>query len=69
MAVYICDVIGDGTAENAYRPAIADYAVAWSAIDGRADATSPIGSMLVFCTPDPLEAELIAADPRIERID
>lgn len=69
MAVYICDVIGDGSPENTYRPAIADYTVAWAAVDGRADATSAFGSMLVFCDPSPLEADLIAADPRIERID
>lgn len=69
MAVYICDIIGDGSEDNSFRPAIDDHVTDWSAIDGRADATSPTGSMLVFCDPTPEQAEMIAADPRIERLD
>lgn len=26
---YICDIIGDGTEDNPYRPAVADLGVAW----------------------------------------
>lgn len=69
MAVYICDIIGDGTAENSFRPAIDEYGLAWSAVDGRPDATSGAGSMLVFCNPAPDQAALIAVDERIEQLD
>lgn len=27
---YLCDVIGDGTEDNPFRPAVADYGVNWS---------------------------------------
>ncbi len=26
---YVCDIIGNGTEENPYRPAVADYGVSW----------------------------------------
>lgn len=29
---YLCDIIGDGSQENAYRPALADEAVNWTAV-------------------------------------
>ena len=28
---YVCDIIGDGSEYNSYRPAVADYDVSWSA--------------------------------------
>ncbi|MBK5203859.1 MAG: hypothetical protein JJD98_00170 [Polaromonas sp.] len=26
---YLCDIIGDGSEENAYRPAVSDHSVSW----------------------------------------
>lgn len=68
MAVFICDIIGDGSDADSFRPAIDDHIKGWSAIDGREDAASAVGSMLVFCDPTPEQMALIAADPRIEQI-
>jgi hypothetical protein len=68
MAVYVCDIIGDGSADNSFRPAIDDHIKGWSAIDGREDVTIAVGSMLVFCNPTEAEAAVIAADPRNEQI-
>ena len=68
MAVYVCDVIGDGTDVDPFRPAIDDHLKGWSAIDGREDPTQGAGSMVVFCDPTPEEAAAIAADARIEAL-
>lgn len=70
MAVYASDIVGDGTESNPFRPAVADVGdLAWSAVDGRSDATQPEGSMLVFCDPTPDQAATLAKDPRVELID
>ncbi|RIK92486.1 MAG: hypothetical protein DCC73_11935 [Proteobacteria bacterium] len=68
MAVYACDVIGTGTDDDPFRPAIDDHLKGWSAVDGRADPTQATGSMLAFCDPSPEEAVVIAGDARIEVI-
>lgn len=68
MAVYACDVIGMGTEDDPFRPAVDDHMKGWSAIDGRVDPTQAAGSMLVFCDPTPEQAAAMAADSRIEVI-
>ena len=65
MAVYVCDVIGEGTDVDPFRPAIDDHLKGWSAIDGREDPTQGTGSMMVFCDPSSAEADTIAGDGRI----
>ncbi len=68
MTIYVCDVIGTGTDDDSFRPAIDDHLKGWSAIDGREDVTQGAGSMVVFCAPTPEEAAAIATDPRIEAL-
>ncbi|MBW7836843.1 MAG: hypothetical protein H3C28_09460 [Sphingomonadales bacterium] len=68
MTVYVCDVIGTGTDDDSFRPAIDNHLKGWSAVDGREDATQGTGSMVVFCDPTPEEAAAIAADSRIEAL-
>ncbi len=66
MPVYLCEVIGAGTEDNPFRPAIADYPVRWSLLaDGRADQTKTAGTMRVRAETTPEQHAEIVADPRI----
>lgn len=52
MRAYICDVIGSGTEDDPFRPAAVDgLGIQWTAVDGRSDATSGDGVMMVECDP------------------
>lgn len=45
---YLSILVGDGTPENKYRPAVADYASTWGMFDLRADCTKADGYCIAY---------------------
>ena len=50
MPLYLDTYVGTGTEDDPFRPALADLAADWSAIDLRPDPTTTAGRCLVRCT-------------------
>jgi len=67
---YLCEIIGDGSDEDSFRPASADVAPGanWGAVDGRADATIGGGWMVVRVDVDAAQHAALGADARIQYI-
>lgn len=68
---YLSELIGDGTHENPYRPAVADLIPAtrpWSGCDGRNDPTLPAGTMMVEADVTDTQHATVSADPRVQSL-
>lgn len=65
---YICQIIGNGTEESPFRPAIADYPVSWSACIDSDERGSPVSSCCVVTVHDG-DVSLFSSDSRIEAIN
>lgn len=61
---YICQIIGDGSEDNPFRPAIADYPLSWTAEIKTGDDGRPLESSCVVAVSG--DVSLFASDNRIE---
>lgn len=69
MRAYICDVIGSGTEIDPFRPAAIDgLGIKWTAVDGRSDATSGDGVMMIECDPTPAQHTEITSSGQVEYV-
>jgi hypothetical protein len=64
LRCYLSSVIGDGSEDNPFSPAVAEHILNWQAVDGRGNPLSATGVMLVECDPTGAEHSAILADPR-----
>jgi hypothetical protein len=70
IRIYACDIVGQGTLADPYRPAIDAYAVKWAcAADGRTDDTVAAGTMLVHADASDVQHLALLADLRLEHWD
>jgi hypothetical protein len=62
--MYICPWIGEGSTENWFRPAVAEFHDTWRAIDGRRDPEQPGGVAMVeaFDVSGSVHAQIILDD-------
>jgi len=67
MRFYISQTVGDGTEDNPFRPAVANYVGSRRNVDMRIDETTP-GKMFVECTPTAQQHSDMQADPLITYI-
>lgn len=64
---YVCKIIGDGTEFNAYRPAVADYPVAWVTVLGT-DATGKPKKAWSLVLVNTVDHDQLLNDARIKSI-
>lgn len=65
---YLCDIIGDGSEYNPYRPAVADHGVAWvGVIESNPETGAPIHSDTIVLVETDNHAKL-RADNRIDAL-
>lgn len=65
---YLCDIIGDGSEYNPYRPAVADHGVAWvGVIESNPETGAPIHADTLVLVETDNHAKL-RADSRIDAL-
>lgn len=61
-------IIGDGSEEDSFRPAVADYPVAWQgSIESDPITGHPIGTHVIVLV-DTNDHSLLLLDPRLEQL-
>lgn len=67
MSKYLCEIIGDGSEEAPYRPAIADYPLSWAAEIASGEDGKPMYSFC-FVTVSAGDVSLFYEDDRIKAL-